>query len=90
MKKPLVKIGNVWKIYKMGEVEVPALKNVSLEIFENEFVAIIGASGSGKSTMMKIVGCLDTPSKGTVYLKQKDIDVNFEVAPRIVVEPIEE
>lgn len=73
MAKPLVKIENVWKIYTMGEVEVPALKNISLEIFENEFVAIIGSSGSGKSTMMNIVGCLDTPTKGNVYLKGTDI-----------------
>lgn len=72
-KEPLVKIEHVWKIYEMGEVEVPALRDVSLEIFENEFVAIIGSSGSGKSTMMNIVGCLDKPSRGKVYLKQKDI-----------------
>jgi len=72
-KKALVKIENVWKIYKMGEVEVPALKQVTLEIFEGEFVAIIGSSGSGKSTMMNIVGCLDTPSKGKVFLKDEDI-----------------
>ena len=73
-KKPLVKIEDVWKIYKMGEVEVPALKNISVDIFEGEFVAIIGASGSGKSTMMNIVGCLDTPSKGKVFLDGQDIN----------------
>ena len=72
-RKALVKIEDVWKIYKMGEVEVPALKQVTLEIFEGEFVAIIGSSGSGKSTMMNIVGCLDTPSKGKVFLKDEDI-----------------
>jgi len=72
-KNPLVKIENVWKIYTMGEVDVPALSNVSLDIFHNEFVAIIGSSGSGKSTMMNIVGCLDTPSKGKVFLKGQNI-----------------
>ncbi len=71
---PIVKLENVWKVYRMGEVDVPALKNTSLEIHEGEFVAIIGASGSGKSTMMNLVGCLDTPSKGRIFLKGEDID----------------
>lgn len=70
--KPLVKLENVWKIYTMGEVKVPALKNISLDIFEGEFVAIIGSSGSGKSTMMNIVGCLDVPTKGKLFLKSND------------------
>jgi putative ABC transport system ATP-binding protein len=72
-KTPIVSLKDVWKIYKMGEVEVPALKGVSVDINKGEFVAIIGQSGSGKSTMMNMVGCLDTPSKGTVFLKSKDI-----------------
>ena len=70
---PVVKLEKVWKVYKMGEVEVQALKNISLEIFENEFVAIIGTSGSGKSTMMNIIGCLDKPSKGDLYLDGQNI-----------------
>ena len=57
----------------MGEVEVPALKGISVNINKGEFVAIIGSSGSGKSTMMNMVGCLDLPSKGQVFLKGKDI-----------------
>ena len=69
----LIKLDNVWKIYKMGEVEVPALRGVSVEIKKGDFVAIIGASGSGKSTMMNLVGCLDIPSKGKIFLKSKDI-----------------
>lgn len=73
MKKPIVKLENVWKIYQMGEVEVPALRDISVEIFQGEFVAIIGQSGSGKSTMMNMVGCLDIPSKGIVSLKSYDI-----------------
>ena len=73
-KTSLVKLNNVSKIYVMGEIEVPALININLEIFENEFVAIIGQSGSGKSTMMNIVGCLDRPSTGEVYLANNNIN----------------
>ena len=72
--KAIVKLENVWKVYNMGEIEVPALKNISLEIYENEFVAIIGSSGSGKSTMMNLVGCLDKPSKGRIYLDGQNIN----------------
>lgn len=71
--KTIIKLENVWKIYQMGEVEVPALKDITVEIRKGDFVAIIGASGSGKSTMMNLMGCLDIPSKGKIYLKSKDI-----------------
>ncbi len=73
MKKSILSLENVWKIYQMGEVTVPALKDASVEIKQGDFIAIIGASGSGKSTMMNLIGCLDTPSKGTILLKNKDI-----------------
>lgn len=69
----ILRLENVWKIYRMGEVEVPALRGVTLEIKQGDFVAITGASGSGKSTMMNLMGCLDVPSKGHVYLKSRDI-----------------
>jgi putative ABC transport system ATP-binding protein len=70
---PLIKLTNVWKLYQMGEVEFAALKGINLEIYEGEFLVILGPSGSGKSTMMNLLGCLDIPSKGTVYLNSKDI-----------------
>ena len=69
----LLHLENVWKIYQMGEVEVPALRGVTVEIKRGDFVAIIGASGSGKSTMMNLIGCLDIPTKGRIFLKNKDI-----------------
>lgn len=70
---PILRLVNVWKIYKMGTVEVPALRGITVDIKQGDFVAIIGASGSGKSTMMNLIGCLDLPSKGTIFLKNKEI-----------------
>jgi putative ABC transport system ATP-binding protein len=70
---PLIKLTNVWKIYQMGEVEFAALKGINLDIYEGEFLVVLGPSGSGKSTLMNLLGCLDIPSKGTVYLNSKDI-----------------
>ncbi|HUV82148.1 MAG TPA: ABC transporter ATP-binding protein [archaeon] len=69
----LLHLENVWKIYKMGDVNVPALQGITVEIKKGDFVAIIGASGSGKSTMMNLIGCLDVPSKGRIILKDQDI-----------------
>lgn len=69
----LMRLTDVWKIYKMGEVEFAALKGIDLEILHGEFVVILGPSGSGKSTMMNLLGCLDLPSKGVVELNNKDI-----------------
>ena len=70
---PLIKLTNVWKIYQMGEVEFAALKGINLEIYEGEFLVVLGPSGSGKSTLMNLLGCLDIPSKGKVCLNSKDI-----------------
>ncbi len=72
-KTPLIQLNNVWKTYKMGETEVHALRGLNLEVYEGEFVAIMGRSGSGKSTAMNLIGCLDTPTKGTILLNGKDI-----------------
>jgi len=63
-----VELRNVSKIYRLGEEEIRALDDVSLDIEEGEFISIIGPSGSGKSTLMHILGCLDSPTKGTIKL----------------------
>lgn len=73
VRKSVIKLENVWKIYKMGEVEVPALRGLSLDIKEGEFLAVMGPSGSGKSTALNMIGALDIPSKGRILLDGKDI-----------------
>ena len=69
----VIQLEEVWKIYQMGDVQVPALRGIDLEIERGEFLAIAGASGSGKSTMMNLIGCLDLPSKGKILLDGTDI-----------------
>ena len=72
-KNPIIKLKDVWKTYKMGDVEVHALRGLDLEVYEGDFLAIQGPSGSGKSTAMNLIGCLDIPSKGQVFLNGQDI-----------------
>src|SRR5260221_13489786 len=71
--KPVIKLADIHKTYQTGEVEVKAVRGVSLEIFQGEFVALMGASGSGKSTMMNTIGCLDRPTGGIYFLDGIDV-----------------
>ena len=73
MSKPLIELKGVWKTYTMGDNQVHALKGIDLHVKKGEFLAIMGTSGSGKSTCMNMVGALDIPTKGTVTLDGRDI-----------------
>src|SRR5260370_41644529 len=71
--RPVIQLDHIHKTYTMGDVDVHALRGVSLTVNEGEFVAIMGASGSGKSTTMNIIGCLDRPTRGTYILAGQDV-----------------
>ncbi|HIH36492.1 MAG TPA: ABC transporter ATP-binding protein [Methanocellales archaeon] len=68
----MIRAVNLKKIYKMGEIEVPALRGVSLDIPDGDYVAIEGPSGSGKSTLLNMIGCLDRPTSGNVFIDDVD------------------
>ena len=70
---PVIQLDNVTKIYRMGSLEVAALRGASLSVQQGEMVAIMGPSGSGKSTLMNILGCLDVPTAGAYFLEGEDV-----------------
>ncbi|MGH9351300.1 MAG: ATP-binding cassette domain-containing protein, partial [Terriglobia bacterium] len=70
---PVIQIENLHKTYDLGEIQVHALRGISLSIYPGEFVAIMGASGSGKSTLMNLIGCLDRPTRGSYLLDGQDV-----------------
>ena len=68
-----IQCDDIWKVYRLGDVDVQALGGLSLRIEKGEFVAVMGSSGSGKSTLMNILGCLDRPTKGRYRLEGRDV-----------------
>jgi putative ABC transport system ATP-binding protein len=69
----MIDMKNITKTYQLGEVEVPVLKGINLQIAAGDYVSIMGASGSGKSTLMNIIGCLDRPTDGDYYLEEVNL-----------------
>ncbi|WP_109606293.1 MULTISPECIES: ABC transporter ATP-binding protein [Oceanotoga] len=69
----VMKLEDVKKIYKMGEIEVHALRDISFEIEDGDYIVIVGPSGSGKSTLLQILGCLDRPTLGNVYIENSEV-----------------
>lgn len=76
----MIRLTDVYKIYSDGDSEIRALDGINLQIKEKEFVAIVGQSGSGKSTCMNIIGCLDVPTKGEYYLNGENVSNMDEIA----------
>ncbi len=73
MANSLIRLENVWKTYKLGEIDLSVLRGINLEIQPGFFVTIMGPSGSGKSTLMYLLGLLDTPSGGKIFLEDQDV-----------------
>jgi putative ABC transport system ATP-binding protein len=70
---PLIEVRDLWRVYELEGSSVPALRGVSLDVARGEHIAIMGASGSGKSTFMNVIGCLDRPTRGTYRLAGRDV-----------------
>ncbi len=71
--RKLIELEDIGKVYHVGEMDVPVLRNITLQIERGEYVALMGASGSGKSTLMNILGCLDRPTSGKYYLDGQEV-----------------
>lgn len=71
---PLIQVEGLWRVYRTGEIELPALKGISFSVARGEFVALMGPSGSGKSTLMHLLGCLDRPTRGRYLLDGVEVD----------------
>ncbi|HID42234.1 MAG TPA: ABC transporter ATP-binding protein, partial [Archaeoglobaceae archaeon] len=69
----MLTLEDVWKIYRIGNLEVHALKEVNFEVDEGEFIVVLGPSGSGKTTLLNIIGGIDTPSRGKVFFRNTDV-----------------
>lgn len=78
MEKSIIRLQDVWKVYQMGTIEVPAVRGINLEIFSQTFVSIMGPSGSGKSTLLNMIGCLDFPTDGKIFLDSQDTSLLSE------------
>ncbi len=76
--EPIIKLEDIWKIYRLDKVKVEAVRGISLEVLPGAFVTVMGSSGSGKSSLLNLIGCLDFPTKGKVFLKGKDISLLSE------------
>ncbi len=70
---PIIELKNVYKTYYLGKTTVQAIKGINLKVYEGDFIVILGKSGSGKSTMMNLIGALDVPTQGKIFLEGKDI-----------------
>jgi putative ABC transport system ATP-binding protein len=73
LNNPVIKLTDIHKVYHTGEVDVPAVRGISLDVYPGEFVALMGASGSGKSTLMNMIGALDRPTNGSYLLDGIDV-----------------
>ncbi len=69
----IIELQDVWKTYFLGEIKLDVLRGISLEVLKQDFAIILGPSGSGKSTLLNMVSCLDIPTKGSIFLEEKDV-----------------